>query len=145
MKIPFHKPYITEDEVSEVLDTLRSGWLTMGPRTILFEREFSQYVGAAHAVAVNSGTSALHLALKAIGLKAGDEVIVPTMTFTATAEVVCYFNATPVLVDIERDTHNMDASIIEKAVTPRTRAIIPVHYGGQPCNMDAPYVDLYFI
>lgn len=137
MEIPFHKPYITEDEVSEVLDTVRSGWLTMGPRTLLFEREFSRYVGSPHAVAVNSGTSALHLALKAIGLKADDEVIVPTMTFTATAEVVCYFGATPVLVDIERDTHNMDASLIEKAITPRTRAIIPVHYGGQPCDMDA--------
>jgi len=137
MQIPFHKPYITEDEVSEVLDTVRSGWLTMGPRTLQFEREFSKYVGSTHAVAVNSGTSALHLALKVIDLKAGDEVIVPTMTFTATAEVVCYFGAKPVLIDIERDTHNMDVSLIEKAVTPRTRAIIPVHYGGQPCDMDA--------
>ncbi|GJM17008.1 MAG: spore coat protein [Thermodesulfobacteriota bacterium] len=137
MQIPFHKPYITEDEVSEVLDTVRSGWLTMGPRTLQFEQEFSKYVGSPHAVAVNSGTSALHLALKAIDLKPGDEVIVPTMTFTATAEVVCYFNATPILVDIERDTHNMDVSLIEKTITPRTRAIIPVHYGGQPCDMDA--------
>jgi dTDP-4-amino-4,6-dideoxygalactose transaminase len=137
MEIAFHKPYITEDEVEQVVDTVRSGWLTMGPKTILFEREFCQYTGAPEAVAVNSGTSALHLALKAAGVKAGDEVIVPTMTFTATAEVVCYFGATPVLVDIERDTHNMDASLIEKALTPRTRAIMPVHYGGQPCDMRA--------
>ncbi len=137
MEIPFHKPYITDDEVEQVLDTVRSGWLTMGPKTFLFEREFSQYTGAPHSVAVSSGTAALHLALRAIGLKPGDEVIVPTMTFTATAEVVCYFDALPVLADIESDTGNIDASVIERAITPRTRAVIPVHYGGQPCDMDA--------
>lgn len=136
MDIPFHKPYITEDEVSGLLDTVRSGWLTMGPKTFEFEREFSGYVGSEHAVAVNSGTSALHLALKAIDLKEGEEVIVPTMTFTATAEVVCYCNAVPVLVDIDRTTGNIDISAIEKAITSRTRAIIPVHYGGLPCDMD---------
>jgi perosamine synthetase len=135
MEIPFHKPYITDDEVEQVLDTVRSGWLTMGPKTFLFEREFSQYTGAPHSVAVSSGTAALHLALRAIGLKPGDEVIVPTMTFTATAEVVCYFDALPVLADIESDTGNIDASVIERAITPRTRAVIPVHYGGQPCDM----------
>jgi len=137
MEIPFHKPYITDDEVGQVLDTVRSGWLTMGPKTFLFERGFSQYTGAPHSVAVSSGTAALHLALRAIGLKPGDEVIVPTMTFTATAEVVCYFDALPVLADIESDTGNVDASAIEKLITPRTRAVIPVHYGGQPCDMDA--------
>ncbi len=136
MYIPFHKPYITEDEVSGLLDTVRSGWLTMGPKTFEFEREFLSYVGSEHAVAVNSGTSALHLALKAIDLKEGEEVIVPTMTFTATAEVVCYCNAKPVLVDIDRTTGNIDISAVEKAITPRTRAIIPVHYGGLPCDMD---------
>ena len=136
MQIPFHKPYITEDEVSGLLDTVRSGWLTMGPKTFEFEREFSAYVGSRHAVAMNSGTSALHLSLKAIGLEAGDEVIVPTMTFTATAEVVCYFNAKPVLVDIDRITGNIDIPAIERAVTEKTRAIIPVHYGGLPCDMD---------
>ncbi len=137
MEIPFHKPYITDDEVGQVLDTVRSGWLTMGPKTFLFEREFSQYTGAPHSVAVSSGTAALHLALRAIGLKPGDEVIVPTMTFTATAEVVCYFDALPVLADIESDTGNIDAAAVERAITPRTRAVIPVHYGGQPCDMDA--------
>ena len=136
MEIPFHKPYITEDDITEVLDTIRSGWLTMGPKTFEFEREFSQYIGSDYAVALNSGTSALHLALKAIDLKAGEEVVVPTMTFTATAEVVCYFNAKPVLVDIDRSTGNVDVSAIEKAITAKTRAIIPVHYGGLPCDMD---------
>ena len=136
MQIPFHKPYITEDEVSGLLDTVRSGWLTMGPKTFEFEREFSGYVGSEHAVALNSGTSALHLSLKVIGLEAGDEVIVPTMTFTATAEVVCYFNAVPVLVDIDKETGNIDPAAIEKAISVKTRAVIPVHYGGLPCDMD---------
>ena len=136
MEIPFHRPYITEDEISEVLDTVRSGWLTMGPRTVRFENEFSAYTGAAHSVAVSSGTAALHLALRAAGLEAGDEVIVPSMTFTATAEVVCYFGGRPVLVDVERETGNMSVEAAARAVTPKTRAIIPVHYGGQPCDMD---------
>lgn len=136
MEIPFHRPYITDDEISEVLDTVRSGWLTMGPRTVRFENEFSAYTGATHSVAVSSGTAALHLALRAAGLEAGDEVIVPAMTFTATAEVVCYFGARPVLVDVERGTGNMSVEAAERAVTPKTRAIIPVHYGGQPCDMD---------
>ena len=136
MEIPFHRPYITDDEISEVLDTVRSGWLTMGPRTVRFENEFSAYTGATHSVAVSSGTAALHLALRAAGLEAGDEVIVPAMTFTATAEVVCYFGARPVLVDVESGTGNMSVEAAERAVTPKTRAIIPVHYGGQPCDMD---------
>lgn len=135
MEIPFHRPCIGEDEISEVLDTLRSGWITMGPKTMRFEEEFSRYIGASHAVAVNSGTAALHLALKAVGLKAGDEVIIPTTTFTATGEVVCYFNAKPVIVDVNRDTHNIDIASIDKAITPRTKVVIPVHFGGQPCDM----------
>jgi perosamine synthetase len=88
------------------------------------------------AVAVNSGTAALHLALKAVNLQAGDEVIIPTTTFTATGEVVCYFNAKPVLVDVDRRTHNIAIPEIEKAITSKTRAIMPVHFGGQPCDMD---------
>lgn len=135
-QIPFHKPYITEEEITEVVDSLRSGWLTMGPKTVKFEEEFSSYVESSHSIAVNSCTSALHLALKAIDLKQGDEVIIPTMTFTATGEVVCYFGARPVFVDIEKETHNLDISQIEKAISPKTKAIIPVHYGGQPCDMD---------
>jgi dTDP-4-amino-4,6-dideoxygalactose transaminase len=136
MEIPFHKPCIGEDEISEVLDTLKSGWITMGPKTMRFEEEFGRYIGSSQAVAVNSGTAALHLALKAVGLEAGDEVIIPTTTFTSTGEVVCYFNAKPVIVDVNRETHNIDVPSIAKAITSKTRAIIPVHFGGQPCDMD---------
>lgn len=136
MEIPFHKPCIGEEEIAGVVDTLRSGWLTMGPKTIRFEEEFARYIGSPHAVAVNSGTAALHLALKAIGLQRNDEVIIPTTTFTATGEVICYFDAKPVLVDVDRATHNIDPEAIEKAVTPRTKGILPVHFAGQPCDMD---------
>jgi dTDP-4-amino-4,6-dideoxygalactose transaminase len=134
--IPFHKPYITEDEVNEVTDALRSGWWTTGPKALKFENDFKDFIGCKHSVAVNSWTAAAHLALEAIGLKEGDEVIVPSITFTATAEIVCYFNAKPVIVDVQRDTYNIDPGEIEKAITGRTKAIIPVHYGGQPCDMD---------
>ncbi len=136
MEIPFHKPYISEDEIAEVLDTLRSGWLTMGPKTIKFEEEFAKHIGSKHAVAVNSGTAALHLALKAVNLQPGYEVIVPTTTFTSTSEVVCYFNAKPVIVDVDIDTHNINIPAIERAISSRTKVIIPVHFGGQPCDMD---------
>ena len=136
MQIPFHRTYITEEEISEVVDSLRSGWITMGPKTVRFEEEFGKYTGARHSIAVNSCTAALHLALKAIDLKPGDEVIIPTMTFTATGEVVCYFNAKPVIIDVEKDTHNIDIEKIERAITPKTKAIIPVHFAGQPCDMD---------
>src|SRR5712692_39120 len=133
--LPFHAPDIGEEETRSVMETLRSGWLTTGAKVKKLEEDFARYTGAPYAVAVNSGTAALHLALDAIGLKEGDEVIVPTMTFTATAEVVLYFKARPVLVDCEPDTLNIDADQIEKKITPKTRAIIPVHFGGQPCNM----------
>lgn len=139
MQIPFHKPYITEEEISEVVDSLKSGWLTMGPKTIEFENRFRDYIFGkdnGFAISFNSATAALHIALKAIGLKEGDEVILPTNTFIATAEVVTYFNAIPVLCDIEEDTHNIDVSKIEGLITKRTKAIIPVHFGGQPCDMD---------
>ena len=136
MELPFHRPYITEDEISEVLDSLRSGWITMGPKTIQFEEKFNEYIGSKNAVSMNSCTACLHLALKTIGLNERDEVIVPTITFTATAEVITYFNARPVLVDVEEETCNINASKIEEKITKRTRVIIPVHYGGQPCDMD---------
>jgi len=136
MKIPFHKPYITEDEINAVADSMRKGWLTMGPKTVEFEKRFAEAVGAPYAVAVNSCTAALHLALKCIDLKPGDEVIIPAMTFVATAEVIRYFDAVPVLVDIEGDTHNIDAGKIEEKISGRTRAIIPVHFAGQPADMD---------
>jgi perosamine synthetase len=135
--LPFHLPHIGAAEEEAVMRTLRSGWLTTGSETHEFEREFAEAVGARHAVAVNSCTAALHLALEAAGVSAGDEVIVPTMTFAASAEVVTYLQARPVLVDCEPDTLNMDPSAVERAVTPRTKAIMPVHFGGHPCEMDA--------
>jgi len=134
--IPFHVPQIDEQEIRSVVETLRSGWLTTGIKAKQFEEDFARYVGAGHAVAVNSCTAALHLALEAVGIHEGDEVIVPTMTFTASAEVVIYLKAKPVLVDCASDTLNIDTDQIERAVTPRTKAIIPVHFGGQPCDMD---------
>ncbi|MCL1911343.1 MAG: DegT/DnrJ/EryC1/StrS family aminotransferase [Leptospirales bacterium] len=136
MDIPFHKPYITDDEINAVAQCLRNGWLTMGPKTFEFEERFASAVGGQYAVAVNSGTAALHLALCCVGLEAGDEVIVPAMTFVATSEVVRYFGAKPVLADIEYDTHLMDAAKIQEKINSRTKAIIPVHYAGQPCDMD---------
>jgi dTDP-4-amino-4,6-dideoxygalactose transaminase len=134
--LPFHVPDIAEDEIQAVADTLRSGWLTSGARVRQFEADFARYVGSQHAVAVNSGTAALHLALDAVGVGEGDEVLVPTMTFAASAEVVLYFKAKPVLVDCRWDTMNMDPEQIEKAITAKTKAIMPVHIGGHPCDMD---------
>jgi len=144
MQIPFHKAYITDDEINEVVDSIRAGWLTMGPKTIAFEKRFRDYIykdsevpeDRRFAVSLNSATAALHLALKATGLQPGDEVILPTNTFIATAEVVTYFNALPVLCDIEEATGNMDVSKIENLITAKTRAVVPVHFGGQPCDMD---------
>ena len=133
--LSFHVPEIGEEEVRSVLETLRSGWLTTGSKVKRFEEDFSSYIGSSHAVAVNSGTAALHLAFDAIGIREGDEVIVPTMTFTATAEVVLYFKARPVLVDCEPDTFNIDPLDVERKITAKTKAIIPVHMAGQSCNM----------
>jgi len=135
--LPFALPHITQAEIDEVVDTLRSGWLTTGPKTKRFEREFAQRVGAPHALAVNSATAAMHLALDAIGLQPGDEVIVPVYTFTATAEVVVYFRARPVLVDVDPVTCNIDSAQLEKHITARTRAIMVVHIAGLPAEMDA--------
>ena len=134
--IPFHTASVGEDEAKAAADVIRSGWLTMGPKTIEFERNFASYVGARHAIAVSSCTAALHLALEAVGLQPGDEVLVPTTTFTATAEVVVYFKAIPVLVDVDPVTLCIDPEEAGKKVTSRTRAILPVHFAGQPCDMD---------
>ncbi|WP_339909742.1 DegT/DnrJ/EryC1/StrS family aminotransferase [Symmachiella dynata] len=136
-KIPFFLPTIGEDEINEVVDTLRSGWLTTGKKAKQFEQEFADRVGAKHAIAVNSCTAALHLALEALGIGPGDEVIVPTLTFASTAEVVVHLGATPVLADCRPDTLNIDPASIAAKITPKTKAIIPVHYAGQPCDMDA--------
>lgn len=135
--LPFALPDLGEAEERNVLDALRSGWITTGPKVRAFEAAFAAAVGAQHAVAVNSGTAALHLALEAIGLQAGDEVILPTYTFAATAEVVRYFGAQPVLVDSEATTLNLSLSAVEAALTPRTKAIIPVHMAGLPADLDA--------
>ena len=134
--LPFHIPDIGEGEIKAVSDTLRSGWITTGPRVREFEAAFARFVGTDNAVALSSCTAALHLALEALGLSAGDEVLVPTMTFAATAEVVTYFGARPVLIDCEAGTLNLDPCAIEPALTPRTRAIIPVHFAGNPCRME---------
>jgi perosamine synthetase len=139
--LAFALPSITDAEIDEVVATLRSGWITTGPRAKRFERDFAAYVGAPHAVALNSCTAALHLALDAVGVHAGDEVIVPVTTFTATAEVVRYFDARPVFVDVDDRTFNIDVRRVEAAITPRTRAIMPVHMAGQPCAMD-PLLEL---
>ncbi len=135
--IPFHRPSIGKEEMDAVQQVLASGWLTTGPVTMEFEKQFAAYVGCKHALAVTSCTAALQLALDAIGLKEGDEVLVPSCTFTATAEVVTYFGARPVLCDSVRGGFNIDAADAERRVTSRTRAIIPVHLAGEPCDMDA--------
>lgn len=133
--LPFHVPEIDDEDIDAVVSVLRSGWLTTGNKARQFEQEFAAKVGARYAVALNSCTAALHLALEAIGLGEGDEVLVPTMTFAATAEVVTYFKAKPVLIDCLPATLNMNPDLLERAITPRTKAVIPVHFAGQPCNM----------
>lgn len=135
IKVPFHASAMGEEEVQAVSEVIRSGWLTMGARTFEFERQFASYVGSPYAIAVSSCTAGLHLCLEAIGLKPGDEVLVPTTTFTATAEVVTYLGARPVLVDIDARTLNLDVVDAARKITARTRAIIPVHFGGQPCDL----------
>lgn len=134
--LPFHVPLIEEDDMRAVRDVMQSGWITTGPKAAQFEQEFAQYTGALHAIAVNSGTSALHLALEAIGIGEGHEVIVPTLTFAATAEAVVYCKARPVLVDCEPEVFNIDPVQVERAITQQTRAIIPVHFAGHPCEME---------
>jgi perosamine synthetase len=135
--IPFHRPSIGPDEIAAVNQVLASGWLTTGPVTLQFEQEFANYIGCKHALAVNSGTAALQLALDAIGLRAEDEVLLPTYTFTATAEVVTYFGARPVLCDSLPGGFNIDPDDVERRITEKTRAIIPVHIGGETCDLDA--------
>ena len=135
--LPFHQPLVDAADEQAVLDALRSGWLTTGPRTKAFEKDLAAYTGAAHCVAVNSCTAALHLALEAIGVGPGDEVITSPITFASTANVVVHRGARPVFVDVEPDTFNIDAAAIERAITPRTKALIPVDFAGQPCDLDA--------
>lgn len=130
-RVPFAPPDITEAEIEAVASAMRSGWVTSGPEMAAFEHEFADHLaGAVHAVAVSSATAGLHLALEACGVGPGDEVIVPTWTFTATAEVVRYLGATPVLVDVEPDTLNISLSAVAQALSARTAAVIPVHFAG---------------
>ncbi len=142
-QIPFFVPDIGQEEIDEVVECLRSGWLTTGPRTKLFEAEFARYAAKKHAIAVNSCTAALHLALEAIGIRSGDYVIVPTMTFAATAEVVRYFDAVPLLVDCRPDDFGLDVddarrrirALRDRQPNARIRAVLPVHYGGLVADM----------
>ena len=136
--LPFALPDLGQEEATAVLECLRSGWITSGPVSRQFEQDFAAWLGGGvTAIAVNSATAGLHLALEALGIGPGDEVIVPTMTFTATAEVVRYLGAEPVCVDVDDATLCISPAAAAAAVTPRTRAIIPVHYGGLACDMDA--------
>ncbi|MGH9935013.1 MAG: DegT/DnrJ/EryC1/StrS family aminotransferase [Blastocatellia bacterium] len=144
--LPFALPDIGEEEIAEVVDALRSGWLTTGPKTRRFEKEFASFVangcanggsGRTQALAVNSATAGLHLVLEALGVGPGDQVITTPYTFTATAEVIRHLGADPVFVDIDPRTFNIDPEKIERAITPRTKAIMPVHFAGLACEMDS--------
>ena len=142
-RIPFALPSISEREIEAVVATLRSGWLTSGPQTQAFEDAFAAAVGARHALAVNSGTAALHLALEALGISAGDKVLVPTWTFTATAEVVRYMGADPIFVDVDPVTLNIDVAKLEERIVAlrrehgtKLKAVMPVHVAGRACEMD---------
>lgn len=135
--IPFHRPSIDDIDCEAVTAALRSAWLTAGPRTAEFERAIAEYTGGRYAVGVSSGTAALHLALVALGIGPGDEVITTPLTFTATVNVIHHVGATPVFADVEADTLLIDPEDAARRITPRTRAILPVHLAGQPCRMDA--------
>jgi dTDP-4-amino-4,6-dideoxygalactose transaminase len=134
--LPFHVPSVTEAEIEAVTEALREKWISSGPRVRAFEQAFAEAVGAKHAVALNSGTAALHLALEALGIGEGDDVVVPVMTFAATAEVVVHLGARPVFVDCFPDSLLLDADKLEAAATPRAKAVVPVHFAGQACDMD---------
>ncbi len=136
--LPFAVPLISEDAIAEVADSLRSGWITTGPKTKRFEEAFRNYVDSSHAIAVNSCTAGLHIALAALGVGPGDEVIVPTFTFCSTASVAVHLGARPVLVDVGED-FNVTPDAIERVITKKTKAIIPVHFGGQACDLYAIY------
>ncbi|SHJ29006.1 DegT/DnrJ/EryC1/StrS family aminotransferase [Halodesulfovibrio aestuarii] len=136
--LPFALPEIGEEEINEVVECLRSGWITTGSRAKQFEQEFADYLGNnVQALAVNSATSGLHLALEALGVREGDEVILPSYTFTSTAEVVRYLGATPVIVDVDESTFNISVEAIKAAITPNTKAVMPVHFAGLACDMEA--------
>lgn len=136
MNIPYALPYIGDDELNEVMAVLRSNWLSRGPRTLEFETQFAEAVHSPHAIGLNSCTAGLHLAQLALGIGPGDEVITSAYTFVATANTILHCGAKPVLIDIDPVTMNLNPDLIEAAITPRTKAIIPVHFAGYPCDMD---------
>ena len=134
--LPFFRPLIGQEEIEEVVDTLKSDWLTTGPKTHLFEEKFAKYIGSKYAVAVNSCTAALHISLAALGIGKGDEVITSPYTFISAINVILQQGAIPVFVDIKPDTFNIDPDLIGEKISDKTKAIMPVHFGGQPCEMD---------
>lgn len=133
--LPFCPPCVGEDEVKEVSDAIRSGWLSMGPRVAKFEEEFAKYCGVKHAVAVNSCTAGLHLSYVAAGIGPGDEVITTPITFAATVNTIIHVGAKPVLVDVDPEQKCLDPKKVRAAITKKTKAIVPVHFAGAPCNM----------
>lgn len=135
--LAFGGPLISEDEIKEVVDTLRSGWLSTGPKTVAFENKFKEYIGRSYAIGVNSCTAALHLALMVSGIGEGDEVITTPLTFCATSNVILHLGARPVFVDVRMDDYNIDPDRIQERITKKTRAILPVHLYGHPCEMEA--------
>lgn len=137
--LPFAKPDIDQDTIDEVIACLKSGWITTGPRTQQFEQDLATYLEAPHALCLNSGTAGLHLALLCLDLQPGDEVITTPFTFVATLNSIIHAGGKPVLVDIDPHTYNIDINQIENAITPRTRAIVPVHFTGLPVDCDAIY------
>ena len=134
--IPVFKPNYDQEEIEAVSKVIKSGWVGLGPKTEEFEKRFASYIGAPYAIALNSATAALHLSLLAADIKKGDEVMVPALTFVSTAHAVLYVGATPIFVDIEPDTLCISQEDVIRKITRKTRAIIPVHYGGHPCDMD---------
>ena len=135
--LPFHQASIGEEEVKEIIQTLNSGWLTTGQKTRLFEKTFADYIGCKHAIGLNSCTSGLHLSLVVSGVSSGDEVITSPITFPATTNVIVHQNAKPVFVDVEPETLNINCSEIESKINNKTKAILPVHFAGHPCDMDS--------
>ena len=135
--LPFTRPSITEAEIREVSETLRSGWITSGPRVAAFEKEFSAYVSARFGIAVTSGTAGFHILLQALGIGPGDEVITPSLTWPSPVNMMEFVGARPVFADIDRRTFQLDPASVERVLTPQTKAIVPVHFAGQPCDLDA--------
>ena len=148
--LPYGTQWLDKEEIDEVVDSLKSNWITTGPKMRLFEEKFKTHIGSKYTVAVNSGTAALHISTSTINIQPGDEVITTPLTFVASANCVVYRGGTPILADIKKNTYNIDPQDIKKKITSRTKAIIPVHFAGQPCDMDeinelAEENDLYLI